>query len=60
LAIDRRRRKVGREGLPRRTPSRLPTGDENLDQQISILSHLDLAKLDGVALSPLDAEGQPI
>lgn len=36
----------------------LPTGDENLDQQISILSHLDLAKLDVVALSPLDAEGQ--
>jgi ribose transport system substrate-binding protein len=35
-----------------------PTGDENLDQQISILSHLDLAHLDGVALSPLDAEGQ--
>ena len=35
-----------------------PTGDENLDQQISILSHLDLAQFDGVALSPLDAEGQ--
>jgi ribose transport system substrate-binding protein len=35
-----------------------PAGDEDLDQQISILAHLDLAKLDGVALSPLDAEGE--
>jgi ribose transport system substrate-binding protein len=35
-----------------------PEGDENLDGQIVILTHLDLGQLDGVALSPLDAEGQ--
>jgi ribose transport system substrate-binding protein len=32
--------------------------NESLEEQMSILSKLDLASLDGVALSPLDAEGQ--
>jgi ribose transport system substrate-binding protein len=36
----------------------MPEGDENLEQQVTILTHLDLKHLDGVALSPLDAEGQ--
>jgi ribose transport system substrate-binding protein len=36
----------------------MPTGDENVEQQVTILTHLDLKHLDGVALSPLDAEGQ--
>jgi ribose transport system substrate-binding protein len=36
----------------------MPTGDENLEQQMSILTHLDAKSLDGVAVSPLDAEGQ--
>jgi ribose transport system substrate-binding protein len=36
----------------------MPAADENLDQQVVILNHLDLKHLDGIALSPLDAEGQ--
>ncbi|TWU27722.1 substrate-binding domain-containing protein [Bythopirellula polymerisocia] len=36
----------------------LPQDDESLDQQMTILTRLNLDKLDGVALSPLDAEGQ--
>ncbi len=36
----------------------LPKKDESLDQQMTILTGLDLKNLDGVALSPLDAEGQ--
>ena len=36
----------------------MPAADENLDQQVVIINHLDLKHLDGIALSPLDAEGQ--
>ena len=36
----------------------MPPANESLEQQNEILSKLDLAKLDGVALSPLDAAGQ--
>jgi ribose transport system substrate-binding protein len=36
----------------------MPTENENLEQQMAILAALDLNNLDGVALSPLDAEGQ--
>lgn len=35
-----------------------PKDDENLDQQVLILTNLDLDNLDGVAISPLDAERQ--
>jgi ribose transport system substrate-binding protein len=36
----------------------MPTDNESVDQQTALLSKLDLAKLDGVAISPLDAAGQ--
>jgi ribose transport system substrate-binding protein len=36
----------------------MPADDESLDEQLMILTHLDLVGLDGVAVSPLDAEGQ--
>ena len=37
---------------------KMPASDENLDQQVTILTQLDLKHLDGVAVSPLDAEGE--
>ena len=37
---------------------KMPTDDESVDQQMGILGKLDLTKVDGIALSPLDAEGQ--
>ena len=36
----------------------LPKDDESLDQQMTILTGLDFDRLDGVAISPLNAEGQ--
>jgi ribose transport system substrate-binding protein len=36
----------------------MPSDDENLEQQMVILSKLDLNKVEGIAISPLDAEGQ--
>jgi ribose transport system substrate-binding protein len=36
----------------------MPSGDENLEQQTAILARLELAEIWGIALSPLDAEGQ--
>ncbi len=36
----------------------MPKDDENLDQQLLILTHLDTDHLDGIAVSPLDAQGQ--
>jgi ribose transport system substrate-binding protein len=36
----------------------MPAENENVDQQTELLSKLDSKKLDGVAVSPLDAEGQ--
>ncbi len=35
-----------------------PADDENLQQQMDILGTLDLTKVQGIAISPLDAEGQ--
>lgn len=37
---------------------RMPEKDEDLDRQIQLLSNIDLDKVDGVAVSPLDADGQ--
>lgn len=36
----------------------MPSDEESVDQQMGILGHLDLAVVNGIALSPLDAEGQ--
>jgi ribose transport system substrate-binding protein len=36
----------------------IPQADENVEEQTEILSRLDLDGVDGVAISPLDAEGQ--
>lgn len=36
----------------------MPADNESVEQQTELLSKLDLKKLDGVAVSPLDAEGQ--
>lgn len=36
----------------------MPPDDESLDEQLTILTHLDLDQVDGIAVSPLDAEGQ--
>jgi ribose transport system substrate-binding protein len=36
----------------------MPADDENIAQQMDILGKLDPADVDGIALSPLDAEGQ--
>ena len=36
----------------------MPSKEESLEEQMTILTHLDLDSLDGIALSPLDAEGQ--
>jgi ribose transport system substrate-binding protein len=36
----------------------MPSDDENLEQQMNILSKLDLSRIEGIAISPLDAEGQ--
>lgn len=36
----------------------MPAEDENLAQQMEILTHLNRETVDGIALSPLDAEGQ--
>ena len=36
----------------------IPEKSENLDEQVEILSKLDLRNLDGIALSPIDAERQ--
>ena len=36
----------------------MPADNESVEQQNELLTKLDLAKLDGVAISPLDAEGQ--
>lgn len=35
-----------------------PTEEESIEQQMEILTRLDISSLDAVALSPLDAEGQ--
>jgi ribose transport system substrate-binding protein len=37
---------------------KMPEQDENLAQQMEILTHLNRETIDGIALSPLDAEGQ--
>lgn len=36
----------------------MPEEDEDLDRQIQLLSSIELNNVDGVALSPLDADGQ--
>jgi ribose transport system substrate-binding protein len=36
----------------------MPSDDENIEQQMGILAHLDMSEVDGIALSPIDAEGQ--
>jgi ribose transport system substrate-binding protein len=36
----------------------MPADEESLQQQMAILTRLDYDKLNGIALSPLDAEGQ--
>jgi ribose transport system substrate-binding protein len=36
----------------------MPADSENIEQQMAILERLNLAELGGIALSPLDAEGQ--
>ena len=36
----------------------MPPDDENLDEQLLILTHLNVDNLDGVAVSPIDADGQ--
>jgi ribose transport system substrate-binding protein len=36
----------------------MPADNENLEQQMGILGRLNLESVDGIALSPLDAEGQ--
>jgi ribose transport system substrate-binding protein len=36
----------------------MPADDENVEQQMEILGKIDPADVDGIALSPLDAEGQ--
>lgn len=36
----------------------MPAEDESVEQQMGILGKLDLEAVDGIALSPLDAEGQ--
>lgn len=37
---------------------KMPTEEENLEEQMGILTKLPYGQLDGVAVSPLDAEGQ--
>jgi ribose transport system substrate-binding protein len=37
---------------------KMPNADESLEEQATILGDLKLAELDGIALSPLDADGQ--
>lgn len=37
---------------------KMPEDDENLEQQMTILTGLDVEQLDGIALSPLDSDGQ--
>ncbi len=36
----------------------MPADDENIEEQTEILSRLDMTGVDGIAISPLDAEGQ--
>lgn len=36
----------------------MPAENENVEEQTALLAKLDPAKLDGIAVSPLDAEGQ--
>jgi ribose transport system substrate-binding protein len=36
----------------------MPSEDESLEKQMNIISKLDLATVEGIALSPLDADGQ--
>ena len=36
----------------------MPADDESVEQQMGILGKLDLTKVEGIAISPLDAEGQ--
>ena len=36
----------------------MPTEDENIEQQMGLLSSVDFGKYDGVAISPLDADNQ--
>jgi ribose transport system substrate-binding protein len=36
----------------------MPSDDESLEQQMGILGKLDLTQVQGIAISPLDAEGQ--
>ncbi len=37
---------------------KMPTDDESVEQQMVILGEINTADVDGIALSPLDAEGQ--
>jgi ribose transport system substrate-binding protein len=36
----------------------MPSADEDLEQQMGILGELDLNKVEGIAVSPIDADGQ--
>ena len=36
----------------------MPADDESLDEQLKILTHLDTEHLDGLAVSPIDSQGQ--